>query len=559
MKKLLLLLFIQFTLIKLNAQVKIGAPGNPDVNAVLELAGTTKGLLLPRITLTSTASASPLSAHTAGMIVYNTATNADVIPGYYYNDGTHWSRIAYSSETWRLNGNSATNPASQFLGTSDATDFKIRTNNLERIRISSAGDFDIGTNTLPANVRIRIGGSVSGASAAILGINGSLTSDGNNNTLYSFYNKPSFAATSFPANLIGTHSEIEFSGNATLNVIGNNARVTTVGSTHNIGTTVGVKGLISRESTGLFDENYYGGQFIAQATNPGSGNVNELYAIAGTTSFSGSGATNIHLLGTQINNLVMSNQNATVDIADGIRNNISITAAMTVPDVVGISNNINAAQNGIFSRAYGSIVSMVTTTGGRIDEATGYHMSQINATANILSYRGIYVGNIGLTSGTRRVFEYNGTGTNDPVIINYDGSVQIGNTTPVTNAKLSITDGHLQSGQTTKPIILALPTMGGESAASLIDATDIAGIISLDLGFTAWLPGSQAIITFNKVYANAPIVIITAANSAAASGFALQRPYITTSTTGFTINFVSPATSSAVMLFNYHVIETTNN
>ncbi len=80
-----------------HAQVTIGSGEEPNGNAILDLKETaagssTKGLLLPRVTLSSTTSFSPLSAHVAGMTVYNTATIGDVTPGYYINDGTRWIR-----------------------------------------------------------------------------------------------------------------------------------------------------------------------------------------------------------------------------------------------------------------------------------------------------------------------------------------------------------------------------------------------------------------------------------------------------------------------------------
>ncbi len=71
----------------------IGTP-TPDPDAALEVSATNKGLLLPRIALVATANAAPLSAHKQGMLVYNTATAADVTPGYYYNDGAQWVRVA---------------------------------------------------------------------------------------------------------------------------------------------------------------------------------------------------------------------------------------------------------------------------------------------------------------------------------------------------------------------------------------------------------------------------------------------------------------------------------
>ncbi|WNI36450.1 phage tail protein [Chryseobacterium sp. SG20098] len=70
---------------------------SPDASAVLELNSTNKGLLIPRVALSSTSSASPLSSHVQGMIVYNTATAADVTPGQYFNNGTEWRKVVTSS------------------------------------------------------------------------------------------------------------------------------------------------------------------------------------------------------------------------------------------------------------------------------------------------------------------------------------------------------------------------------------------------------------------------------------------------------------------------------
>lgn len=87
------------------AQTKIkdgtitGTSSMSNTNAILELESTNKGVLYPRVALTDTALAAPLSAHVAGMMVYDTATNAatGITPGIYYNDGTKWikSNTAY--------------------------------------------------------------------------------------------------------------------------------------------------------------------------------------------------------------------------------------------------------------------------------------------------------------------------------------------------------------------------------------------------------------------------------------------------------------------------------
>jgi hypothetical protein len=74
------------------------SPTTINANSVLEMESTNKGMLLPRLGLSATNLASPLSAHVSGMVVYNTATAGSgttaVNPGYYYNDGTKWVKLA---------------------------------------------------------------------------------------------------------------------------------------------------------------------------------------------------------------------------------------------------------------------------------------------------------------------------------------------------------------------------------------------------------------------------------------------------------------------------------
>lgn len=84
-----------------NAQTKIGgAEGSVDSGAFLQLGdnGGTKGLLLPRVALTATDAWGLDGTIVNGMTVYNTATAGSgvtaVSPGYYYNDGTKWVRMA---------------------------------------------------------------------------------------------------------------------------------------------------------------------------------------------------------------------------------------------------------------------------------------------------------------------------------------------------------------------------------------------------------------------------------------------------------------------------------
>jgi len=60
----------------------------------LDVTSTNDGLVIPRVALTISTSALPLTAPTTSELVFNTATIADVTPGYYYWDGAAWVRLA---------------------------------------------------------------------------------------------------------------------------------------------------------------------------------------------------------------------------------------------------------------------------------------------------------------------------------------------------------------------------------------------------------------------------------------------------------------------------------
>lgn len=101
MKKIIFPLALLGASFAANAQVKVGDnPTTINSNAVFEVESATKGVLLPRVALTSTASPAPLSAFSAGMTVYNTATAGTgvtaVNPGLYYSDGLRWIPVSTS-------------------------------------------------------------------------------------------------------------------------------------------------------------------------------------------------------------------------------------------------------------------------------------------------------------------------------------------------------------------------------------------------------------------------------------------------------------------------------
>ncbi len=99
-KGILIIVVTVFCIWQSNAQTGIGTT-TPNASAKLEVAATDKGFLPPRVALTATNAFSPITgtaASAAGLLIYNTATAGsapnNVVPGYYYWNGSAWVQIA---------------------------------------------------------------------------------------------------------------------------------------------------------------------------------------------------------------------------------------------------------------------------------------------------------------------------------------------------------------------------------------------------------------------------------------------------------------------------------
>ncbi len=126
-----------------SGQVGIGT-NTPDQSAALEVSASGKGLLLPRVALTSTMDLTTIVSPATSLMVYNTATagsgNTAVAPGYYYWDSAKWVafRASAAASGWALAGNSATTPGTDFIGTTDAQDLVFKVNSQRSGLINSA-------------------------------------------------------------------------------------------------------------------------------------------------------------------------------------------------------------------------------------------------------------------------------------------------------------------------------------------------------------------------------------------------------------------------------------
>ena len=124
MKKIIVLHAIiaslALTPVKLIAQsVGINTDGSiPNTSALLDVKSTAKGFLMPRMT---TVQRNAIVAPASGLLVFDTDFNS-----FWYYGGTSWISL---NTGWSLSGNSSTNPATHFIGTTDSVPLNIRVNN----------------------------------------------------------------------------------------------------------------------------------------------------------------------------------------------------------------------------------------------------------------------------------------------------------------------------------------------------------------------------------------------------------------------------------------------
>ncbi|KFF03719.1 collagen-like domain-containing protein [Flavobacterium hydatis] len=80
------------------SQVGIGTL-TPSASSQLEISASDRGILIPRVALTSSADTTTITnTNVESLLVFNTETVSDIKPGYYYWYDGKWNRIAISSE-----------------------------------------------------------------------------------------------------------------------------------------------------------------------------------------------------------------------------------------------------------------------------------------------------------------------------------------------------------------------------------------------------------------------------------------------------------------------------
>ncbi|MES2556170.1 MAG: hypothetical protein V4604_08475 [Bacteroidota bacterium] len=168
MKRSLLLLSSILTF-SVNAQnVGVNATGAaPAVSAMLDIASTNSGLLIPRMT---TAQRTAIAAPATGLLVYDLTLGS-----FYYYDGAQWIWMLSNTTGWTLNGN--TPAAANFMGSTNAQTVRFYCNNIERFRLNPTdGEFVAGATASPYAGDLMAGVATAALTYAIngyTGVNGS--------------------------------------------------------------------------------------------------------------------------------------------------------------------------------------------------------------------------------------------------------------------------------------------------------------------------------------------------------------------------------------------------
>lgn len=122
--------------------VGINATGaSPSSSAMLDVASTTKGILVPRMT---TAQRNAIAAPATGLYVYDVNSAS-----FWYYNGTQWLEMYSSNSGWGTTGNTVS-ATENIVGSINAQPVRFFANNTERMRINASdGEVVVGATASP--------------------------------------------------------------------------------------------------------------------------------------------------------------------------------------------------------------------------------------------------------------------------------------------------------------------------------------------------------------------------------------------------------------------------
>jgi hypothetical protein len=130
---------------------------NVTPKAALEVVSTNTGVLLPKLTTTQRNAIASGDLQN-GLLLYNTDSS-----GFEFYTGSAWLAVGSGAANggWGSTGNTGTNPATNFIGTTDTERLVFRTADTERMTILANGAVGIGTSAMPAtDAQLAVNGTI---------------------------------------------------------------------------------------------------------------------------------------------------------------------------------------------------------------------------------------------------------------------------------------------------------------------------------------------------------------------------------------------------------------
>jgi hypothetical protein len=126
----------------------------PHPSAGLDVSFNNKGVLIPRVALNSLTDVTTIPSPLTSLLVYNNGTGGLSTPGYYYWNGTSWTKLLSGgspADAWLVGGNNQGGAAgtAYIFGNMGNHHIDFYTNGVVRGRMSNLGEFFIGTTNTP--------------------------------------------------------------------------------------------------------------------------------------------------------------------------------------------------------------------------------------------------------------------------------------------------------------------------------------------------------------------------------------------------------------------------
>ncbi|MBI3943676.1 MAG: hypothetical protein HY326_11740 [Chloroflexi bacterium] len=260
----------------------------------------------------------------------------------------HWnSSGAFTIDAWLLGGNGGTNPATQFLGTTDGQPLGFRTGNTERMRLDTNGRLGIGVSV--PNDQLQLSGNLR-LSSVVTATSG-LIKQGNTTLLHTFGGSNFFGGLG--------------AGNLTMSGTSNTGVGTNALSANGSGisnTAVGYRTLVSN---------------TIGAGNTALGNLGLRSNISGTSN-------------TALGNLSLSHNTSGSENTAAGDNALGANLAGSTNTGLGVVA-LNSNTNGSFNTAVGAYALSSNTIGNR-NTAVGYYAGGFNSFANLVGSNNTFIG-----------------------------------------------------------------------------------------------------------------------------------------------------------------------